>query len=71
MAIEVKRSRNRHSTDLRALRAFREDYPEASACLLYMGKERLAIDGIACIPCENFLRELHPDRAVLPGVALD
>jgi predicted AAA+ superfamily ATPase len=69
-AIEVKRSCNVHSTDLRALRAFREDYPEASACLLYMGKERLAIDGIPCIPCEDFLRELHPDRAVLPGVAL-
>jgi len=68
-AIEVKRSRNVHSTDLRALRSFREDYPEASACLLYMGKERLAIDGIPCIPCEDFLRELHPDRAVLPGVA--
>lgn len=65
-AIEVKRSASVHSKDLRALRAFREDYPEASACLLYMGKERLAMDGIPCIPCEEFLGNLHPDRAELP-----
>jgi hypothetical protein len=25
--------------------------------------ERLAIDGIVCIPCEEFLLGLHPDRA--------
>lgn len=66
-AIEVKRSSRVHSKDLRALRAFREDYPEASACLLYMGKDRLGIDGIPCIPCEEFLRELHPERSALPG----
>jgi predicted AAA+ superfamily ATPase len=61
-AIEVKRSARISSKDLRALRAFREDYPEASPCLLYMGKERLSIDGIPCIPCESFLRNLHPDK---------
>ena len=66
-AIEVKRSASVHSKDLRALRAFREDYPEAAACLLYLGKDRLVIDGIPCIPCEAFLRELHPDQAQLPG----
>jgi predicted AAA+ superfamily ATPase len=65
-AIEVKRSGSVHSKDLRALRAFREDYPEASACLLYLGKERLAIDGIPCIPCEEFLMALHPDLPALP-----
>lgn len=64
-AIEVKRARSVHSKDLRALRAFREDYPEASACLLYMGKDRLSIDGISCIPCEEFLANLHPGRAAL------
>jgi len=65
-AIEVKRSGNVHSKDLRALRAFREDYPEASVCLLYLGSERLAIDGIPCITCEEFLMALHPERAELP-----
>ncbi|MFH1044977.1 MAG: AAA family ATPase [Pseudomonadota bacterium] len=66
-AIEVKRSASVHSKDLGALRAFREDYPEASACLLYLGKDRLGIDGIPCIPCEEFLLDLHPDSAQLPG----
>jgi predicted AAA+ superfamily ATPase len=62
-AIEVKQAARVSSKDLRALKAFREDYPEATAYLLYMGKERLAIDGIACVPCEEFLLGLHPDRA--------
>ena len=55
-AIEVKRAGNVRSKDLRALRAFREDYPEASACLLYLGKDRLAINGIPCLPCDDFLK---------------
>lgn len=62
LAIEVKRAANVYSKDLRALRAFREDYPEVSVCLLYMGKDRLEIDGIPCIPCEEFLRGVQPDR---------
>lgn len=62
VAIEVKRARSVHSTDLRALRAFREDYPEAHVLLLYMGEQRLEIDGIACLPCEPFLRALDPAR---------
>jgi predicted AAA+ superfamily ATPase len=66
-AIEVKRSARISSNDLRALRAFREDYPEASPCLLYMGKERLSIDGIPCIPCDSFLRHLHPDKTTFGG----
>lgn len=62
MAAEVKRARNVHGKDLRALRAFREDYPEAAVCLLYAGRERLEIDGIPCVPVEDFLLGLHPDR---------
>ena len=65
-AVEVKRAASVYGKDLRALRAFREDYPEASVCLVYMGKDRLEIDGIPCIPCEDFLRGLHPDRTDLP-----
>lgn len=61
VAIEVKRSRNVHHTDLRALRAFQEDYPEANVCLLYMGQEELKISGVLCMPCDNFLRSLRPD----------
>ncbi|MDO9242422.1 MAG: hypothetical protein Q7U32_01280 [Rhodocyclaceae bacterium] len=51
---------------MRALAAFREDYPEASVCLLYMGRERLAINGIDCIPCAEFLPGLHPAEKQLP-----
>lgn len=64
VAIEVKRSANIHGKDLRALRAFCEDYPEATACLLYMGKDRLEIGGIPCIPCEEFLGSLNPSRSM-------
>lgn len=57
-AWEVKRAARVHSTDLRALKAFREDYPEAKLGLLYMGQEQLEIDGIAVIPCQAFLEQL-------------
>ena len=59
-AIEIKRSAKVERKDLRALRSFREDYPEASATLLYQGRERLEIEGVRCIPCESFLRKLNP-----------
>lgn len=58
-AWEVKRAARVHSTDLRALKAFREDYPEAKLGLLYMGQEQLEIDGIAVIPCQAFLEQLE------------
>lgn len=57
-AWEVKRSARVHSRDLRALKAFRDDYPEASVTLLYLGTEPLVIDGIRVQPCEDFLRGL-------------
>jgi predicted AAA+ superfamily ATPase len=64
VAIEVKHARNIHNKDLRALRAFREDYPEATLILLHQGVEVIRIDGIDCVPCESFLRELQPDLAI-------
>ena len=69
-AFEVKRAARVDRVDLRALRAFREDYPEASVSLLYMGRERLVIDEVAVIPCEEFFRELRPDkRTAAPSAA--
>jgi predicted AAA+ superfamily ATPase len=59
-AIEVKNARQVHRQDVRALRAFREDYPEAEVCLTYRGRERLVVDGVPCIPCDEFLRSLDP-----------
>jgi len=58
-AWEVKHAARVHRGDLRALRAFREDYPNATVSLLYLGPDRLEIDGIAIVPCEEFLRELQ------------
>lgn len=59
-AIEVKNTKRVRPEDLRSLKNFRSDYPEATARLLYRGDERLLIDGISCIPCEAFLRGLAP-----------
>lgn len=64
VALEVKRARQVHGTDLRALKAFKEDYPEATVYLLYMGQERLVMSGVKCLPCEAFLSNLHPDRSI-------
>lgn len=68
VAIEVKRSRTVHSSDLRALKAFKEDYPEAIVYLLYMGQEALKIGDVLCLPCETFLKTLHPSHAIGDGL---
>lgn len=60
--IEVKHTTTLRSADLRSLKAFREDYPEATLRLLYRGQDRLLIDGILCIPCDEFLRGVIPGR---------
>lgn len=57
LACEVKHAARVHPGDLRGLKAFCEDYPEASPVLLYMGQERLEIDGIPIMPCAQFLLE--------------
>jgi predicted AAA+ superfamily ATPase len=64
LAIEVKRSRVVSSKDVRSLRAFQEDYPQAKVCLLYGGKERIKINDVLCLPCEEFLTNLVPDAPV-------
>jgi predicted AAA+ superfamily ATPase len=61
-AIEVKNSASVRPEDLRGLRAFHEDYPQARLALLYRGGRRLRIDGVSCLPCEEFLSELRPGR---------
>ncbi len=66
-AIEVKHSQHVRRSDLRGLRTFRQDYPEANALFLYMGKEPLVIDGIPCLPCSDFLQRLRPNQD-LPGL---
>lgn len=61
-AIEVKNTSRIRPEDLRALKSFKENYPESSAYFLYRGKERVKKDGILCLPCEEFLQELNPRK---------
>ena len=65
-AIEVKSSRTVSSKDVRSLQSFIADYPQARACLVYAGPERLELNGITCLPCEEFLLKMRPDES-LPG----
>ena len=53
---------------LRALKTFRNDYSESTAALLYRGTERLLVDNVWCLPCEDFLRQLAPGKDIVPSV---
>jgi len=66
-AVEVKNTATVRSQDLRALRSFCQDYPECRPIFVYRGDRRLLIDGILCVPGEEFLSKLKPGR----GLAVD
>jgi predicted AAA+ superfamily ATPase len=61
-AIEVKNAAKVYAADTKALEAFLVDYPEAKGILLYRGKERLMQKGILCLPCDEFLVAMRPDK---------
>ena len=61
-AIEVKNTSRIRKEDLNSLRAFIEEYPQCNAFLLYRGKERLLRKGVLCIPCEEFIMKLNPQK---------
>jgi predicted AAA+ superfamily ATPase len=61
-AIEVMNATRVRPRDLHGLRAFREDYPDAKALLLYRGRDALEVGGIRCVPVEQFLLRLVPGR---------
>lgn len=63
-AIEVKNTAQIRPLDLRGLRAFGEDYPEAGLTLLYRGKDRLLLDSVLCLPVEAFLGRLIPAAGI-------
>lgn len=64
--LEVKNLDRVRSDDLKGFASFRDDYPEAKVALLYRGKDRLLMNGIPCLPCENFLLSLNPSSGILP-----
>ncbi len=59
-AFEVTHAATVRPADLRGLRAFAEDYPEAQLRLLYRGSDALQIGPVRCLPVEGFLRGLRP-----------
>ena len=68
-ALEVKNAGRVDAKDLRGLRAFREDYPEAQAALLYRGQDRLRMGDIWCLPVDTFLRRVVPGRGLVDWLA--
>ncbi len=63
-AIEVKNSNNIRTSDLKGLKAFKNDYPEAKCLFLYRGEEKLLKNGILCMPCNLFLQNLVPGKGI-------
>ena len=59
-ALEVKHAPRIRPADLRPLKSFAQDYPEAQARLAYLGDERLQIDGILCVPVTELLHGIVP-----------
>lgn len=64
-AIEVKNTSRIRKGDLNSLNAFKGEYPQCSAFLLYRGKERLLREGVLCIPCNEFLEKLDPKTKLI------
>jgi predicted AAA+ superfamily ATPase len=58
IGIEIKRTGHIDSNDLRGLRLFGEDYPEARRFIFYGGKKREYIDNIQIIPMNEALPAL-------------
>jgi predicted AAA+ superfamily ATPase len=56
LAIEVKRKSTVTKKDLRGLRAFKKDYPEATTLVLYGGREKIYYDNIPALPFDCFFR---------------
>jgi len=59
IGVEIKRARTINPRDLKALREFKADYPEARCLLLYGGEQPLFIGDIRVIPIRDALRSLE------------
>jgi predicted AAA+ superfamily ATPase len=63
-AIEVKNTDTVRSNDLKGLKAFLSDYPQAKGYLIYRGKEKIMINNILCLPAGDFYQNLIPGKAI-------
>lgn len=64
IAFEVKHSTRIFSQDLRGLKHFKEDYPEAQIFVIYRGDRPIVVDDVLCLPCIQFLTKLSPDSEI-------
>ena len=64
-AFEVKNTNKIRSNDLRSLREFKNDYPTSHLILLYRGSDKLQKGDVFCLPCEEFLTTLKPEKSLL------
>jgi predicted AAA+ superfamily ATPase len=62
VAIEVKNSDKVNPKELKGLKNFNEDYPEARLLFLYRGTEKLKKGNILVMPVEIFLKQLIPNK---------
>ena len=58
IAVEVKNAARVQPSDVAGLRAFMDDYPEATPLLVYRGTERIMFNGVMLVPAEEFLLSL-------------
>ena len=65
VAIEVKNAARLTNEDFSGLKAFREDYPESRAVLLYRGEEQYLAGEVLVMPVDTFLVNMVPN-APLP-----
>jgi predicted AAA+ superfamily ATPase len=61
-AIEVKNNTQAFKGDVQGLKEFYKDYPECTPLLLYRGSKKVVVNGILCIPCEEFLLQIKPNK---------
>lgn len=69
VAIEVKATTKLKAAELKGLKTFHEDYPQARRIFLYLGKEKfLTEDRIEIIPVDVFLQSLDVSSKQIPTI---
>lgn len=61
-AIEVKRNSHLSPDDVKGIKTFQKEYPEAQCCIVYGGSRKEKYHDILCIPAEEFLRSIDPEH---------
>ncbi|HEX2579514.1 MAG TPA: AAA family ATPase [Rhabdochlamydiaceae bacterium] len=68
-AIEVKNTAKISLWDTKGLESFREDYPESQQLFIYRGDKKILQNRILCVPAEEFLLSIHPNRLLGEGLS--